>query len=396
MEVLTKSWFRTYFFDSMPSLVNRHPDTLEWIPDIATEWAFAGDNKTVYYKLNPKATWSDGKPVTADDFVFILQFMRSKDIVAPWYNDYYTTTIANIEKIDTHTIKVSTVNELNEDDLIESTNQTPFPLHWYKQQAKGHDKNGDNVPDDYVKRMNFKVYPTVGPYLITEVDKGKGFTFTKAKDWWGYTNPYYANRYNVAKWKVKVIRDDDVAFQHFLKGELDSASLIIPSWWRERTNHENFTKGYIEKFWGYVQGPEGAAGLWFNTAAPLLKDINVRKGITYASDMDGMIKNVLFGDYERLPHGLGTGRGKYDLPDAKAPEFDPQKAISFFEQAGFTKIGSDGIRLNDKGERLSFPITYTRDTHTPRLAYLKEQAKQAGLEFVLDLVAGSGGRSGGR
>ena len=77
--------FRSWLLDAQPALVTKHPNTDKWIPSIATEWAFGADNKTVYYHLNPKATWSDGKPVTADDFTFVLTLMRSKDIVAPWY-----------------------------------------------------------------------------------------------------------------------------------------------------------------------------------------------------------------------------------------------------------------------------------------------------------------------
>ncbi len=383
---------RNYVLDNVPKLIERHPDTLEMIPGTANEWAFGDDNKTMYFKLNPVLKWSDGTPVTADDFLFTIQFMRSKDITDPWYNDYNTNVITGVEKIDDHTIKATVKEEMNRDDLYSSLGEIiPMPLHWFKEQAKGHDKNNDFVPDDYVRRLNFKVAPTIAPYKITEVDKGKKVVVEKVKDWWGYTNPYYTNRYNVDKEIYNIIRDAGIEHQHFLKGEMDTTGLIIPQWWRERTKlptTDAYDKGYIYKFWGYNQRPEGANGLWFNTKAKHLDDINVRKGVTYATDIDGMIEHVLFGDYSRLPHGLGTGHGKYDQK-TKAPKFDPQLAVEFFEKAGFDKVGDDGIRVNDKGERLSFPINYSWDGHTPRLAYLKEQAKKAGLEFVLELVEGS-------
>ncbi len=110
-----------------------------------------------------------------------------------------------------------------------------------------------------------------------------------------------------------------------------------------------------------------------NTSMPLLSDINVRKGITFATDFDGMIKNVLRGDYSRKPHAMGYGHGDYDLPDAKAPAFEPELAIGYFEAAGFTNIGPDGIRVNKNGERLSFKITYGYNIWTPRIAYLKSK-----------------------
>ena len=64
-------------------LVSIHPNTLNFIPMLATHWAFDDDGKTVYYRLRPEATWSDGMPITADDFMFTVDFMRSEHIVDP-------------------------------------------------------------------------------------------------------------------------------------------------------------------------------------------------------------------------------------------------------------------------------------------------------------------------
>ncbi len=81
--------FRSWILQANLPPLMKHPNTNEWLPGLAQSWAFGDDNKTVYFKLNPKATWSDGKPVTADDYQFMLKLMRSKDIVAPWYNDFF-------------------------------------------------------------------------------------------------------------------------------------------------------------------------------------------------------------------------------------------------------------------------------------------------------------------
>ncbi len=67
-----------------------HPNTEEPVPSLATHWAFDKDGKTMYFKLNKNAKWSDDTPVTADDYIYTLEFMRSKHIQAPWYNDFYT------------------------------------------------------------------------------------------------------------------------------------------------------------------------------------------------------------------------------------------------------------------------------------------------------------------
>jgi microcin C transport system substrate-binding protein len=165
--------------------------------------------------------------------------------------------------------------------------------------------------------------------------------------------------------------------------------MVLPEYWHSKADSEGFKNGYIHKFWGFNQASQGAGGLWINTAMPLLDNLEVRKGLMFATDYDGMIENIMRGDYSRKPHGLGFGHGEYDKADNKAPEFSAEKAIAHFEKAGFNVIGPDGIRMNDKGQRLSFAITYGYQSWTPRIAYLKEQAKLAGLEFTLNLVDGS-------
>jgi microcin C transport system substrate-binding protein len=64
---------------------------------------FRADHKTLYFRINPKARWSDGQPVTADDWLFTLKMMRSKEINDPWYNNYYSTQISEVTKFDDHT-----------------------------------------------------------------------------------------------------------------------------------------------------------------------------------------------------------------------------------------------------------------------------------------------------
>lgn len=386
------SGLRHYFMDGAPKLAQRHPNTGKWIPQLAESWAFLDDNKTVYFKLDKNAKWSDGEKITADDYLFMLKYYRSKDIIDPWYNDFFTNSIQNVTKIDEYTIAVETEVEQSQDGLMVLINMPsngfqPRPEHFYQGSV---DDNGDGMDDNFVRKFNFKSEPTAGPYYLDNVKKGKSVTFKHVgEDWWGYSNRYYQNRYNVDKIRITVIRDHDIALKHFEKGKLDYFDMVLPEYWHGKSESQGFKDGYIQKFWGFNQVPQGAGGLWMNTAQPLLDNIELRKGIMFATDYDGMIANIMRGDYSRKPHGLGFGHGQYDKADNKAPEFNPTKAAELFAQAGFDKIGPDGVRVNAEGQRLSFAITYGYTTWTPRIAYLKEQAKLAGLEFTLNLVDGS-------
>ena len=379
--------FRSYISDNAPGLVTRHPNTLKWIPSLATSWAYGKDNKTVYFKLDPTAKWSDGVKVTADDYVFMLTYFRSKDIVSPWSNDYYANTIDDVVKFDDYTIAIKTVEKTDRDNLMYKVGGLqPHAKHFFKSIT---DKNNDGMPDNFVRKYNFKPEPTTGAYYVGKVKKGKSITLNHVENWWGYGNRYNKNRFNVDKIRFTVIRDDDIALKHFEKGKFDSLRLVFPSLWHGKTNTTPYQKGYIDRFWGYNQLAQGAGGLWMNVAKPLLSNIAIREGIIYATDYDGMLKKILHSDYSRLPHALGTGHDDYDLADSKAAAFEPEKAAALFAQAGFDQIGADGIRQNSEGKRLSFAITYGYGIHTPRVAYLKEQAKKAGLEFVMNFVDGS-------
>jgi len=70
--------FRSAILSNQLGLIGIHPNTENIIPEIATHWAFDKDKKTMYFKLDKNARWSDGKPVTADDFSFTLEFMPNR------------------------------------------------------------------------------------------------------------------------------------------------------------------------------------------------------------------------------------------------------------------------------------------------------------------------------
>ena len=117
--------FANYLRPLMMGTTQRHPNTLNHMPQLASSWAFGADGKTVYFKLNPKARWSDGQPVKAEDYLFAVYQMRSKFIVDPWYNDYYTNVLVDIRKYDDYTIGVAGKAPRPPDEMLEEYGVTP-------------------------------------------------------------------------------------------------------------------------------------------------------------------------------------------------------------------------------------------------------------------------------
>lgn len=367
-------------FLNTPSLVEMNNETKEFIPSLATDWAFGADGKTVYYKLQEKAKWSDGNPVTADDYLFLIKMMRSENIQDPWYNEFYTTQIVDVKKYGDWIISVTANDKMNPADLLYNTSLSPRPAKFY---------DGD-VPKTFVDDYQWKAEPTAGPYALDSFVKGESLTFKKVKDWWGNVYAYNKYRFNVDKVQYDVITGgNDVIKGYFYKGQLDQFYMIIPTIWATETQSDAVKKGYIDLQYFFYVPNQGVSGIVLNTKAPIFSDVNVRQGLYYAINIQKMIDTVLRGEYARY-HNIGIGHVfagvSFDDNTIRKPDFDPAKAADLFAKAGYSAIGPDGIRVNAQGQRLAFELIYSSPNHTERLAVLKDEAKKCGLEINLKLM----------
>ncbi|MEJ2765716.1 extracellular solute-binding protein [Photobacterium sp. MCCC 1A19761] len=373
--------FRPFLLDGNPTLLQQQPNTRAFLPAIAKQWAFGDDHQTLYFRLDEQARWSDGEPITSRDFAFVFDYMRSEHAKAPWYKEYFTNKVAGITVYDPYTFALHSADPLADDELLMRLNLMPKPAHFYP---------GGQLPKDFVRRYNWKAEPVTGPYYVSKIRKGRAIHLEKVDNWWGYTNRYYQHRYNVDKIILKVIRDTDIALKYFERGKLDAYNMIFPSLWHNKAKGPLYDQGYIHKSWLYNQSPQGAAGVWLNLQAPLMANDAIRHGIAHALNVPKMIAVALRGDYVHQ-QSFGSGYGDYDNPEIQAKAFDPAQAAEYFRQAGFKHLDSDGIRINDQGERLSITLTYLTKMHTARVVVLKEEAKKAGLEIELKLVDGATG-----
>jgi microcin C transport system substrate-binding protein len=362
--------FRDYILGNQMSLIAIHPNTGNIIPEIATHWAYGSDKKTMYFKLDKNAEWSDGTPVTAQDFAYTIEFMRSKDIVAPWYNDYYTRTIDNIKIYDDYTISISATHPMPDLHLFLSLN--PTPRHFY-----------GKIDKDFVTKYNWAIVPNTGPYQITKFKKGEYIILERKKNWWAANKKYNINRFNVDKVVLKVISNENLAWEYFKKGKIDVEGLTMPLYWHEKANIPEFNNGYINKIWYYNDKPQSDQGFFLNLDKEIFKDKNVRYAFAHAMNFDKVIKEVLWNEYYRLPHAF-TGYGRYSNNKIKPKEFSIEKVKYYMTKSGWS-LGDDGI-WKKGNTRYSVQVTYGTDLHTPRLVVLKEEAKKCGIELVLDLL----------
>ncbi|MBB80277.1 MAG: ABC transporter substrate-binding protein [Roseibacillus sp.] len=370
--------FRSEHWDNIEmALVSLHPNTMETIPGLADRWAVGKDGRTVYFRINEKARWSDGNPVTVEDFFMTFHVCLSEYVNGPWYRQYYGTMFENITRYDDRHLSVRLANKKPKPEYYASL--TPYSRVFYSE-----------FGPDFEKRYNWRVRPTTGAYQILEenVVKGQSITLSRVKDWWARDQKYYRNRFNVDRIKYKVVRNLDKVFELFKKGEVDMFHLSSKRWYEDMEIPDVFD-GYIEKKTFYNLYPRVPRGLYINHSRPFLGDVNVRIGLQHATNWQKVIDIDLRGDAGRL-NIYNEGYGQFSNPEIVARVYSPEKAREAFGKAGFTKQDNDGVLQNDKGEKLSFSITYTKNpVADKRLQRLKEEALEAGLEYRLDGIDGT-------
>jgi len=360
--------FRSAILDNQLSLINIHPNTDNIIPELATHWAFGDDKKTMYFKLSKEAKWSDGKPVTAWDYVYALEFMRSEHIIAPWYNDYYTKEIEAVIVYDDYTIGVKSTKAVP--DLHLKLGISPIPGHYFGM-----------LDETFVQKYNWKIVPNTGAYQINDFKKGKFIKFKRKKDWWAKDNKFLKNRFNVDVVVFDVIRDVNLQWEYFKKRKLDAFGLTMPKYWHEKSGISLFQKGYINKIWFFNDQERSAQGMWLNQDKQIFQDRRLCYAFAHAMNIEKVINNVLRGDYFRLAQAF-SGYGQYTDYTITPRTYDIAKVQDLMMSAGWTR-GSDGI-WQKEGTRFSVKVTYSYEEHTPRLVVLKEDALKAGVELLLE------------
>ncbi len=367
--------FRGDIYDNiMMPLVTLHPETMEIIPALAREWAVSKDGRTIYFRIDPEARYSDGVPVHARDFLVAIYIRVSDHIVNPYDKQYFREYMAGVAVYDEHTLSVS-LPEAKVFAPMLAGSITPSPPHFYR----------DYGPD-YNERYQWSFPPTTGAYEVLPEDivKGASITQTRVRDWWARDRKYYKYRYNPDKIVHTVVRDESKAFELFRAGELETFYLTRPELWYEKSEIDPVYKGYIERVTFYNRYPKVPLGLYFNVARPPLDDLDVRIGIQHAMNWRKVIDLMFRGDYQRL-NAFNEGYVHFSDPSIKARPFSNQLAREAFRKAGYTTEGPDGILRKPDGTRLSVSVTYPNMPRNERMfAILREEAKACGFELRLD------------
>ncbi|OFW03676.1 MAG: hypothetical protein A3I61_01875 [Acidobacteria bacterium RIFCSPLOWO2_02_FULL_68_18] len=357
------------------TLLTLHPTTLQWMPMLATHWQISDDRLTYRFRIDPNARWSDGQPVIADDVVASWMLVMDKGLQDP----SSALVFGKFEKPvaeSTYIVRVKSTQLNWRNFLYFAGSLYIVPAHVLKQVDGAR----------YLKEYNFKLLPGTGPYVVNEADiaKGQSVTIRRRNDYWAAGHRRNVGLNNFDEIREVVVRDQNLAFEMFKRGDLDHYFVNVSRQWIEEMNFDRVQRGLVQKRKVYNDAPSGTQGLAFNTRRQPWDDIRVRQALAHLLNRDVLIQKLFFDEY--VPQNSYHG-GVYEDPSNPKMPYDPKRALELLAQAGWTDRDAQG-RLMKNGRPLTVEVLYATKTSEPFLTIYQEELRRVGIGMNLRLVTG--------
>jgi len=249
---------------------------------LAEDATLSEDKLSITFRLNTKATFSNGKPVTAEDVKFSFETLMS-EVSQPHYRVYWAD-IKDCQVIDEKTVRFNFKRVNRELHII--IGQLPvFSKDWLE-------------GEDFSKVILKKPIGS-GRYLIENYDLGKTITYKRNPDYWGKDLNVNKGMYNFEQIRYKYYKDITIALEALKAGEFDFMDISSSKQWAKEMVGEKFENGELKKDMLKHQNNAGMQAFAFNLRKPLFQDINVRKAINLAYDFEWANDNLFYKQYKR-------------------------------------------------------------------------------------------------
>ncbi len=348
-------------------LVSLHPVTQREIPGLAEAWAQQG--REVCYRLNPRARYSNGRPLRAAD-VALGVLLRARVGAAEW--GALRERVESLRVLGEHVLVIR-LRE-GQSPLLAASCLSPLlqPAEpGFYAEAEG----------DFRELYRHRVPPTTGGYTVGQVQRGRLIELQRVKNWWAQDMRYYRHRCNADAVEHHFLTDEAQAWEFLLRGRLDVLQTRnIVAWQRYLEGAEAVEQGQLIPHRFAADYPMPPYGIALNAAA--LPDIHLRQGVMQALDMDKAVQLLFRGEEERLTT-FHSGYGALSPAETPTWQFNPAAARACFAKAGYTEAGADGILRRADGRRLSLRFSYSPSEKLAALtAVLVQSAAACGLELV--------------
>lgn len=305
----------SFVYESLMERSDNEPFTLYGL--IASSVETPDDRSEVTFYLNPKAAFSDGKPVTAADVVFSWQTLKAKG--RPNHRTYYGK-VEKVETPDAHTVRFLFPNARDRELPLILGLMPILPKHIFEARE--------------FETASFDVPIGSGPYVVDEVKPGASISFRKNPDYWGKDLPVNRGRYNFARVRYDYYRDDNSLFEAFKKGLYDLREETDSSRWAASYDFPAIKAGKVKTLNIPLGTPAPFVAYAFNTRRAQFADIRVRRALTLMFDFTWINKHLLHGLFQRTQsvfarselssHGVEASGFEQELlapfPDAVSPD----------------------------------------------------------------------------
>ena len=297
-------------------------------PGCAERWEVSEDGMTWTFHLRKGLKWSDGKPLTAEDFRYGLLRLLDARNASP--NAYMAYFLKNGEAFFNGKAGSEDVGiDVPDDATLRLRLENPAPLMLdclsFYAFAPARADVVEQDPRGWATKPESLV--SNGPFVLSEWKHNSELTLMKNPNYWD------ADNVKIDKVRMVMITDSNTALAAFKAGKVDLLDRIPPQ----------MTPQLIESGEAKVAPALGTAFCVFNVARAPFDDPRVRKAFTLAIDRRTMVEKVTLGGQKPavafIPYGIpgvGSDRDFRAEGEAFLPErADPEAAKKLLAEAGY-------------------------------------------------------------
>ncbi|QFU16484.1 extracellular solute-binding protein [Microvirga thermotolerans] len=264
------------------------------------------DRSAVTFNLDPRARFSDGRPLTAEDVRFTFELLRKHG--KPFHRSSFGQA---------RSVTVETPHRIRFD--LTGANDRELPLNIammpiFAAHATDPETFGSTT-----------LTPPVGsgPYRIAEVRPGERIVLRRREDYWGKDLPIVRGLFNFDEIRYDFYRDANTMFEAFKAGLYDFRLEGDPDRWSTGYDFPALREGRVAVESLPIRTPKGMNGFVFNTRRAIFADMRVREALGHLFDFGWVNRN--------LYHGLLTRSDSYfagsDLSSAGRPAGEQERSL---------------------------------------------------------------------
>ena len=348
------------------TLLNNNGLTLEFEPGLAASWSVSADRLVFEFRLDERARWSDGVPVSAHDVAWTYAaVMDPKNLTGPHKINFERFHAPEV--IDTRTIRFK-AREVHWKNLLSLGSFHVLPAHVFK--------------DADFNRINFEFPVVAGPYAVEAIREGSALTLKRRTDWWQRQRPGATGTANFERLKFRFFTERENAFAEFKTGNLDFYPVYTASRWAAETRGEAYDNNWIIKQEVYNSNPIGFQGFAMNLRRDKFADRRVRLALAHLLDREKMNRTLMYESY--FLHRCYFE----DLYDAHTPcrgpdlRFDKEQARRLLAEAGWRADRNTGL-LEKDGQAFIIHFLTRSQSSDKFLAIYREDLNDVGIQLEI-------------